>query len=956
MKFLEAVAARYAGRKSLERTCFVFPNRRSGTFFKRYLGIRAKEPIFVPHVLTIDELFARIAQREETKEKPRLLYILYQEYIRLMPRPEGTEPESFDQFVFWGDMLLNDFDDIDKYKVEAKKLLVNLRDYKALSADRSFLTPVQCEAFDAFCGSFYNSENKDDWNDSNLPPEGSRSKFARLWNILYDLYVNFQARLQAEGLAYPGMIYRSVADSLREDVTILPQYDSFVFVGLNALNACEKALLKHLHKAGRAEFHWDYEGPMVTDENNPAGRFIRENREFLPSSMSLNCPATKLEEQHFEIIRIPSTVGQTRKAMEILSTLTPEDTAVILPDENLLFPMLGSVPASIPDVNVTMGYSLAASSGNTLFQLLERLQQNRRERDGGICFYHRDVVDLLEHPYIDAATEKETIQVLKQDILKGNKIFVPASDLEKGGVLNLIFKPVLATGLLPEYLKQIIITLQETQPPVEREFLSHFHKAVSELAGAGLDLDNLLPKTWYRLLAQYIALVKIPFEGEPLKGLQIMGPLETRALDFQNVIMLSVGEGTFPSRNVSNSFIPYILRKGFGLPTYEQHDAMAAYYFYRSICRASNIYLLYDSRTEGMKTGEESRFIKQLRYLYKAQLSEKVATFSINRSAVDNPLVHIEKSTDVLQQLKERFMGNNPPRSFSASSLNTYLDCPLRFYYSYVMGIKEQEEVTEDVDANLFGTIFHEVMEFLYKPLSRLGRDLTPDDLSEQRLFGAACSGLENLVRKVFAKHDIREIAGENLIRKDLIVKMVRQVVKVDRKQAAQHSFRILATEGEEDCIWTLPDGNQVKLSGKMDRLDRVDGRLRIIDYKSGKVESDLMKDNTRKTPEQMVDDLFDFTKGKNRPSIAFQLYFYALLKKDADTCIYSLTSIFKEDPKTYEVPEERLGYFKEKLSSLIQDVLSPDNKFEPRPELSDASPFTSVCRFCNFKRLCNRE
>ena len=263
----------------------------------------------------------------------------------------------------------------------------------------------------------------------------------------------------------------------------------------------------------------------------------------------------------------------------------PVNTAVVLPDENLLFPMLGSIPARIPDVNVTMGYPLSASSGVSLFQILERLQQNKRQRDGLWCFYHRDVINLLEHPYLAAASDPSVVASIKDGILKNKSIFVPVSDLSGNLLFPVLFKPVEGTQEIPGYLKEIIEGLQSFQSPVEREFLSHFHQAVSALENAGLHLDELLPRTWYRLLSQCIGLVKIPFEGEPLKGLQIMGPLETRALDFDNIIILSVNEGTFPSRTVSSSFIPYILRKGFGLPTFERQDAIWAYYFYRYYLR-----------------------------------------------------------------------------------------------------------------------------------------------------------------------------------------------------------------------------------------------------------------------------------------------------------------------------------------------------------------------------------
>lgn len=971
MKFLEAVAERFARRGSLDRICFVFPNRRSGTFFKRYLGMAAHKPVFIPHVLTIDQLFARMARREETKEKPRLLYILYQEYIRLMPRPEGAQPEPFDQFVFWGDILLSDFDDIDKYRVDAEKLFVNLRDFKAISAGDDFLSPEQRNAIATFCRHFFEGQDESEWNPENLPETSSRPKFARLWNILLPLYQAFYARLEKEGLAYAGMIYRSVADSLNEADPVLPQFDEFVFVGLNALNECEKALLTHLKAQDRAHFFWDFPKKMEEDAGNPAGFFLCKNVKDYPQEPGFTCPereekaaAEKESLSHFEVISIPSAIGQTQKAMQIIEELRqnrkmddPVHTAVVLPDENLLFPMLGAIPESIPDVNVTMGYPLTASSGVSLFQNLERLQQNKRQRGGTWCFYHRDVVNLLEHPYLAAASElQEAAASIKAGILKNNSIFVPVTDLTGNDLLLTLFRPVEGTREIPGYLMEIIEGLQAAQPPVEREFLSHFHQAVSLLENAGLNLDELLPRTWYRLFMQCIGLVKIPFEGEPLKGLQIMGPLETRALDFDNVIILSVNEGTFPSRTVSSSFIPFILRKGFGLPTYERQDAIWAYYFYRLISRAQRIYLLYDSRSEGIQSGEESRFIKQLKHLYKVNLTEKVATYEMGSDAVVNPLMHVEKTEAVLQKLSDRFIGEGAKGVFSASSLNSYLDCPLRFYYTHVEGIKEMEDVTEDVDASLFGNIFHRIMERLYKPFSLQKRILSEDDLSEDRLFGPGLKKLEALTARVFDEHDIHEIAGENLIRKDIIIRMVREVVKTDRNLARREPFQILGTEEEVPYPLTLPDGRTVTLFGKIDRRDRVGDRERIVDYKSGRVEGDLLKPKKGQTEQEMVDGFFDTSKGSSRPSIALQLYFYALLKPAAQPCIYSLTSIFKEEPRSYPVEQTKLDYFKDKVTQVIEEILSPGHRFEPRPEREEASAFQSVCKYCNFKRLCNKE
>ena len=958
MVFLQAVAERFAQRGPLDRVCFVFPNRRSATFFKRYLGKAAGRPVFVPNVLTIDELFAKIAGIQESQQKARLLYILYQEYIKLMPGSPETGPEPFDQFIYWGDILLSDFDDLDKYLADVRRLLVNLHDLKALSTDYDFLTDDQKAAIAAFCNSFeIPGQARTRLEGANGGEGQARRKFAEIWDILYPLYTAFRERLATETdedkrpLAYAGMIYRRVAESLPEARTLLPQFDEIVFVGLNALNACEKALLNHLKKEGRADFYWDFAGPMVTDPDNLAGRFLRDNINNYPPKQAFACPALDPQQQYYEVIRVPSAVGQTRKAMQILQQLQekgellhPEQTAVVLPDENLLFPMLGAVPEGIGKVNVTMGYSLSASSGAQIFQLLERLQANARQRNGRWGFYHRDVVDLLEHPYITATADPQQISALKLAIREENLIFVPAERLAApGGICATVFQAIPRTDAIPAWLKAILEQVQPGQRPLEREFLYHYHEAVCELEGMGLPLETLEPRTWYRLLAQYIALVKIPFEGEPLSGLQIMGPLETRALDFDTVIMLSVGEGIFPSRSVSASFIPFNLRLGFGLPTYEQQDAMWSYYFYRGICRARRIYLLYDSRTEGLQSGEESRFIKQLRYLYEVPLVEKVATYALSSKGGQQELPRVEKDAAVLQELEDRFFIRH--KTFSASALNAYLDCPLQFYYQYVKEIREQDEVVEDLDAGIFGTLYHRVMEWLYQPF--LGGELRTEDLKALR---NDRKHIERLLDNAFAEARITEISGENQILRDLIRHFVRRTLEVDATLSAQ---RPLWLQGLEDKVFStlaLADGRQVQLFGKIDRLDSQEaGLVRVVDYKSGNVKG---KDDC-----EDVDKLFDRTL-KKRPSIGFQLYFYALLKYRTASdpsqrfapCIYSLRDIFSTElPGCYSIAPEQLDAFEQRLAALVAEVLDPATPFA-------ATEREEICQYCNFKRLCNRQ
>ncbi len=944
MKFLEAVADRYARRTSLERTCFVFPNRRSAVFFRKYLGERAGRPLFVPAMRTIDELFQDISGLKPVEKVPALdrLYRIYRDLLA----EEGRTAEPFDDFIYWGDILMSDFDDIDKYRVDAARMFVNLRDLKELSAGYDFLTDTQRQAIDEFCGSFFQK---------GITHSGTRQDFAALWNIQLRLYDRFRDSLAADGLGYPGMIYRSVADSIRPDTEMLKAFDEVVFIGLNALNNCEIALLTELQKEGKADFYWDFEGPLLQDPANKAGRFIRENITRFPSRTPLEgigpegMPA-------IEVIRVPSAVGQTRKAMQIISDLhaagqmdRPEETAVVLPDENLLFPMLGALPSCIQKVNVTMGYPLSAGQVEMLVSCLERLQANRRAKGGTMRFYHRDVTDLLEHPYIVAADTDGVVPTVKAGILAQNRIFVEAPWLaSQSDLFAVLFTPIEQTSGLADWLQALIQALQAHQPALEREFLYRYSKTIAALARVKLDFDTLVPRTWFRLLARLAAIETVPFEGEPLSGLQMMGPLETRALDFKNLIMLSVGEGVFPARTVSSSFIPYNLRLGFGLPTYELQDAIWAYYFYRSICRAERVYLLYDARTEGLQSGEESRYIKQLKYHYGLPVTEKVATYQLGATAADRPIVTVEKTQDVLQTLHDRFVTGTG--AFSASSLNHYLDGPLQFYYQHVLQIKEQDEVVEDIDSTRFGTIYHEVMQRIYEPFEARSGAKGADSLITREIIDHLRSDkqtLEKLTVDAFHNAGIEDIEGENRILVNLVLRFVDRTLEVD---GGMTPFTFLGAESKRNAALRLADGRTVRLFGAIDRLDtNLPGIIRVVDYKTGSVEK---KDDCRN-----VDRVFDRTLA-TRPYIAFQLYFYALLmsrQPDArpdqryEPCIYALRDLFKAAPAPHPIAPEDLAHFTERVQALIEEIFNPEIPFAG--DCADER----TCSYCNFKRLCNR-
>lgn len=944
MRFLEQIARIWYAEAgdALMEYCFVFPNRRSSLFFCKYLGEAAGKPVFSPKLLTINDLMTDLSGLRPV-DKIGALYTLYRNYAALMW--PGEEPkESFDEFVYWGDVLLGDFDDVDKYLVDASRLFTNVSDLKEIDTDYSFLSEEQRKAVQTFWESFLLQSGRKINASETLD---KKHLFRTTWKVLYPLYTAFREELAAQNLGYEGMIYRRVAETLLREgeekealVARLRQYRKIVFVGLNAVNACEKVLLNTIRDRLDGDFYWDFEDARTTDPVNKSSLFLRDNvttyRSKHPLAPSL--PAA----QTFRTISVSSGIAQTQVAGNLLRELAAEqgfnpfETAVVLPDERLLLPMLGAVPETIQDINVTMGFPLGQSNAATFVSFLERLHRNKKMAGAHCTFYYRDVLNLLNHPFL-ADGDKAPKYIA--EISRQNMIYVEDSFLAEGN-FALVFKDVPDAASLPDYQVTILDAIVNKLSSVDREFVYHLRAAVLRLQSLAVPMT---PKTYYRLLGQLIGVISIPFRGEPLSGLQIMGPLETRALDFKNIIILSVNEGVFPKRSVSGSFIPYNLRFGFSLPNYEFQDALSSYYFYRSIARAENIFLLYDSRTEGLQTGEPSRFIKQLKYHYNVPLHPCDAPIFLKTTPNAATFIIRQKTPEVMAILRERYVtGDSEGRRkpFSASALNTYLDCPVRFYYQYVERVEEADEVVEELDSGLFGSIFHKVMEELYKPY--VEQELSP------ALINALADDdahIKRLILEAFASEaKIHALRGKNLILNELLLTFVKKILSHD---AAAAPFTLQGTEARAFAPLKLDNGDTVSLMGVLDRRDLRGGKPYILDYKTGSLNKKISGD---------LDKMFE-PEGKERPTISLQLYLYALLALAEDSsldvaqlslCIYGLLNVFDKDYQltTQTIDAASLADFQKRLKALIGEILNPEVPFEAKDPR---------CDYCNFKILCGK-
>lgn len=961
------------------RYLFCFPNHRSSLFFSRYLQEVYSEdvavpsadtvPCVLPAMTTINELFGQFSSCKVI-DRTALLFRLYRVYARCCRELNQREPETFDQFVFWGDMLLSDFDDVDRYLVDADKLFANVRDLKEIDVRFSGLTPEQIEVIRSFW-KHYNPE-------INYPEGEKHEVFGQTWSILAPLYHSFREQLAARDEAYAGMMERKVVEWLRGQEVSDPfagilAYDKVVFVGLTAISEVERRLMALLKLHGHADFCWDYADPRlhpVGSKATSAAYFSKANLSDFANELSdteLQRGLVPEQERHYSLFSVASGVGQARQANLILRywqqhipDFDPFRTAVVLPDEALLLPMLYAVPSQMQNFNVTMGYSLRNTPIAAFVSKLFELQRSFRPETG--TFYFRPVLPLLSHSFTVTMSGEKAKQ-LESDIVGANLFQVPVSKFEGDAFLASVFRPVRSAKEAIAYLKDILTQLMtHTLADVDYEFIYHYHKTLSSLA-VEVDLSELdfTPQTLFRLLEKLVAGVSVPFQGEPLNGLQVMGVLETRALDFDNVIILSMNEGTFPAKPSQNTFVPLSLRDAFGMPTQRHRDAIFAYHFYRLIGRASRVALVYDSRTDGQHSGEESRYIKQLRYLMGHDELQPTTLSDTIGTHVPTPII-VQKTPDVMALL-ERCLGEQGSVNLSASALKDYIKCPLKFYLSYIRRLRDDDEVTETVDSKLFGDILHSAICELYSHCQ--GRQVEASML--KRYLQEPYVEITRAVHKAFRTQcKVQQLDGYNLLVSGLIV---QYIVDTLRHDITCCPFVYLAGEQRDTFLYDAGHGLKVRITCVYDRLDQPladNGAVRIVDYKTG---------NSVKQSKLKFSDVHDFFTPQGKGSSeAFQVMMYSLLLEHASPQfldrvhlpaapghvvphLYFVRDFSSHDKVSTHLRcknDEVLDFspyrdaFGKELSALLTDIFNPDLPFTQCEE-------TKPCEYCAFANLCNR-
>jgi hypothetical protein len=952
--FLKQVADHYYNIGEADKCCFIFPNRRSLVFFTRHLCQAVKDsdvlsrPIVAPEMLTINDFFHKVGGMHSV-ERVRLLIELYDCYRECNPKAE-----SLDEFIFWGDVILSDFNDVDKYLVDPKQLFANISDLKKIQDTYTYLTDTQRKAIEAFVSHFSDLSGRLTVNlDSDEPDV--KGKFLMIWNILHDLYELFNKRLMDRGMAYEGMVYRQLAQRLKnesvEDVfNDVWQGDvKFVFVGLNALNECEKMLLRKLRDAGRAEFCWDYSGKIISDPKNRSSFFMAENVVEFPQAAVWDREGLNVPE--INVVSVPSSTGQAKRLPDVLNGIGSRtvagltDCAIVLPDETLLSSVLNSIPDEVEDINVTMGLPMTGSILYSMMSDIAAIQLHTVNRKGKWYFYHKQVWDLFANDLFRKASDEKTLEIISK--VKSDAAYYISQDVLSGTpLLDAVFRPVIADQKLQsasqikdfaEYQKQVLTAVissvtEDVGMNLELEYAKEYYKCVNVLKGIDLEV---LPVTYVRLLNQLLSAVSVPFRGEPLKGLQIMGPLETRALDFRNLVILSANEGVFPRRNVSSSFVPPELRKGFGLPTYEYQDAVWAYYFYRMISRAEKVWMFTDTRTEGLKSGEESRYIKQLEYHFNIPLNRYVVRFDKMKTAKVEDIV---KTLDDVRKIKETVL--------SATTVQNYLACPAKFYYGTVKELKAEEEVAESLDYGMFGTVYHETMRSLYASDRMTAKDI-------QSWLGREDEIKSKIKELIIDELNLMEVSGRNLVVTDVILKYVMKTLQRDLELLEKEGVDFFEILGREVKVSGEFKGQKFK--GFIDRLDSFHpGQVRVVDYKTGKVLDDDEKINDDNAL-AIAEDIFA-EDIKERPKIALQFFIYDMLVqnhplargKQLFNCVYSTARLFKEPPLNVPRNEMFFNAVSERLENTLKEMYSLEVPFRRTND-------EKVCEYCDFKMICGR-
>jgi len=894
---------------SFEDLIFVLPSKRSGTFLRNALAKSARKTIFAPEIYSVERFIEKISGLAYATQTQQLFF-LYEVYLKNTP----VGKDNFYTFSKWGQTLLQDINEIDRYLIDAEKLFDSLSDIQEL--DHWSLRPGKTDMME---------------------------DYLQFWNNLAILYRNFNRALLMAGLGHQGLVYRTACEKLEEYLEG-QSTKTFIFLGFNALNTAESQIIQHILDNYPSDIYWDIDSYFLQDDIHDAGYFIRQHLKTWPYLLTNGLKGKSeyyLTEKNIKIIGVPKNVSQAKYTGQLLHDLHREqpeqliNTAVVLGEETLLNPLLNSVPREIEGVNITMGYPLHKTPLASFFDKFFALYLSRNDHG----WFYRDVLDFLAHPSVNALlnADNNVVGAIEDAIKRKNWTYIKASKLidiaekQNVSILLLFFEntptPNEIITIGQRIIAELKIRAQNTESPLALEYLYRFYELFNQLDDLIKAYDFIKDlKSLHSLYRELLSSETLDFQGEPLEGLQIMGMLESRNLDFETVIITSVNEGILPSGKSNNSFIPFDLKVYSGLPTYKEKDAVYTYHFYRLLQRAKHVYILYSTEPDdGLGGGERSRLINQL-LTDENKLRDIVETYaSPTISPTLKSLELVDKDLSLIELVK-----SHAANGFSPTSLSNYIRNPIDFYKRNLLGIDDVMEVEETVAANTFGTIVHDTLEDLYRPF--IGEYLTEEGLQ------TAKANIKGLVNHHFSKSygdgDISR--GKNLIAFHVVRRYIENFIALEIEDVKQHSIKLIGLEEKLQVELNVPEIDfPIRLKGKLDRIDEKDGILRIIDYKTGRVTSTQVEIVAW---EEITSD-YEYSK-------AFQLLCYALMhQKEATSStveagIISFKNLsaglmrFATKPKKgsrtkdHVITPEILELFAQELKKLVLEICNPDIPF----------------------------
>lgn len=897
---------------NLSDIIIILPNRRAKVFLIEALRNQASKTIFAPEIISIEDFVQELAGIRSI-DNVELLFEFYSIYLEI----SDTDNEPFETFANWAKTLLQDFNEIDRYLLEPDKVLKYLENIKEI----------------------------EHWSvDVNKRTE-LINNYLIFWKKLPLYYHSLYNYLLKKGVGYQGLIYREAVKNLNHFSESVKD-KNYIFAGFNALNQAEEKIVQYLLALEKAKIYWDIDEVFLRDKYHDTGLFQRR--------FQLEWPYYKTRpyewitndyqnEKNIQVIGTPKSIGQAKIVGDIIDKHSKDNdgqlqnVAVVLGEESLLLPILYSLPASVDSLNVTMGFSSKNNPAQLLMAKLFKMHTNALNRNAkSYVLYYKDVLDILTHPLIEPFVNTSD---LVNRINQNNYTFIihkKILELRPNGneLFQLLFQKWDTNSVnVLENLSRILLLIKSNlsrdneEEKITNAFVYSIFKVINQLISyfsSHQNIDNI--DTLYAIYKQVIDVAEVSFEGEPLNGLQIMGVLESRVLDFETVIITSVNEGKFPSGKSINSFIPYDVKRELGLPTFKEKDAIYTYHFYHLLQRAKNVYLLYNSDSEGLDAGEKSRFITQLEVEKQPKHNLSFHVYNADVPEIAHQPILVPKSESIMLRLKEI-----AEKGFSPSSLTAYIRNPIQFYFQRILRISETDEVEENIAINTLGTIIHGTLEELYKPL--IGNILIENDIK------TCINNIDEEVllqfKKEYKEGDIKK--GRNLLAYEVAKRNVLNFLKTELEAIQMgDKIQIIALESKLERVLEHPNlPFPVRIAGNVDRIENRNGRIRIIDYKTGKVEKGSV---TLKTWNGLTQDI------KNDKII--QILAYAFMYEpqsnglEMEAGIISFKNLksgflpfnFKVDKEvTQVISSEIMNSYLEEIVVLLNEILNKEVAFEEK-------------------------